>query len=303
MAILLSPSGTFRGRDPWVFAHEGNFYHLFALTDGLAMVKSPTLEGLQKQEPRRIYTPEENTAWSRQLWAPEAHFLDGKWYIYHAADDGDNYNHRIYVLESRSADPLGPYTFRGQLTDATNKWAIDGTVLHLGGKTYLIWSGWEGDENVAQNLYIAELADPTRFATERRLISAPEEPWEQLGADATHPFINEGPVVLQKGDATHVVYSASGSWCNDYCLGMLTYVGGDPLEKSSWKKSDGPVFARSEEVNGPGHCSFVKDGDTDYLCYHAFDGDCSGKWQSAHALAQAFTWDGDVPVFGKPEKL
>ena len=98
MAILLSPSGTFRGRDPWVFAHNGAFYHVFSLLDGVAIAKADTLEGLKDAEAVRVYTAEPGKPWSLQLWAPEMHRVDGNCYIYLACDDGDNYNHRIYVL-------------------------------------------------------------------------------------------------------------------------------------------------------------------------------------------------------------
>lgn len=33
------------------------------------------------------------------LWAPEIHRINDKWYIYYAADDGNTDNHQIYVLE------------------------------------------------------------------------------------------------------------------------------------------------------------------------------------------------------------
>jgi GH43 family beta-xylosidase len=44
-------------------------------------------------------------SYSKELWAPELHFIKGKWYMYFAADDGNNNNHRIYVLENPTADP------------------------------------------------------------------------------------------------------------------------------------------------------------------------------------------------------
>ena len=38
--------------------------------------------------------------YSKELWAPELHIIDGKCYIYVACDNGNNYNHRMYVLEN-----------------------------------------------------------------------------------------------------------------------------------------------------------------------------------------------------------
>ena len=63
-------------------------------------------------------------------------YLQGKWYAYFAADDGDNIHHRLYVLENASTDPMqGEWTFKGQINDSTNKWAIDGDVEHVVAET------------------------------------------------------------------------------------------------------------------------------------------------------------------------
>lgn len=307
MAVLVSPSGTFRGRDPWVFHKDGYYYHVFSQLESVAIAKSETMEGLRHAEAVTVYVPEEGKVWSKNLWAPELHILDGKCYIYLGCDDGKNVNHRIYCLGNDSSDPMAPYKLLGQVTDPTDKWAIDGTILELDGKRYMIWSGWEGDENVAQHLYIAEMADPHTFVTPRHRISTPDQDWEKRGSEMRSkrtgeplPTINEGPVVLKKDRKVYVVYSASGSWCDDYCLGMLTYLGGDPLEASSWQKT-GPVFRRNEKVSGPGHCSFTFDGEDHWIVYHAFDEVGHTKWTDAHAVAQKYTWNGDVPEFGTPE--
>src|SRR5438105_15940226 len=61
---------------------------------------------------------------SDNLWAPELHLLDGRWFIYYAADDGQHQNRRMWVLECEDADPLGKYRCRGPLQ--TGGWAIDG---------------------------------------------------------------------------------------------------------------------------------------------------------------------------------
>ncbi|MCZ4136287.1 alpha-N-arabinofuranosidase, partial [Escherichia coli] len=108
------------------------------------------------------------------IWAPELHYINGAWYIYYAKDDGDNVNHRMYVMENTSPDPTqGNWQYKGQITDPTNKWAIDGTVLQTGGQLYFIWSGWEGDTNVRQNLYIAHMSNPWTIDSNRVEIARP----------------------------------------------------------------------------------------------------------------------------------
>ena len=54
-----------------------------------------------------------------------------------------------------------------------------------------------------------------------------------------------------------LVYSASGSWTVDYCLGMLINSSGDLLNRAAWQKR-GPVFQKTEQMWGVGHCSFVQ---------------------------------------------
>ena len=65
------------------------------------------------------------------------------------------------MLENDAADPLaGEWRMKGKAADATDRWAIDATVFEEGTRLYMVWSGWEGEVNGAQNLYIAEMADP-----------------------------------------------------------------------------------------------------------------------------------------------
>jgi GH43 family beta-xylosidase len=62
---------------------------------------------------------------SNDIWAPEVHWLDNRWYIYFSAtnDAPERDPHRrIYVLQSVNTDIFGGYILRGQIrpTDATN---------------------------------------------------------------------------------------------------------------------------------------------------------------------------------------
>src|SRR5687768_7956307 len=97
-------------------------------------------------------------------------------------------------------------------------WAIDATVLRYGnGQLYLLWSGWpELDSGFPQNLYIAPMSDPETISGPRVLIREPVSTWETIAA----PII-EGPQIIQHMNRTFVIYSASGSWTADYCLGMI----------------------------------------------------------------------------------
>ena len=259
-----------KGADPWVIFYGGYYYYCLSARGGVCVARVSDIRDLADAEPTLVWQPPENTMYSRELWAPELHFLDGAWYIYVAADDGRNENHRMYVLRGTSpTNPLEPFEFIGKITDSTDKWAIDGTVMKYADKLYFVWSGWEGDVNIIQHLYIAPMSNPYTISGERIKISSPELIWELNGGE---PKINEGPAAIEYNGSMHIVYSASGSWCDDYCLGILTLKnGGDPLSAESWVKSDKPILSKRDAMFGPGHCSFTTspDGSQTYMIYHA----------------------------------
>lgn len=286
------------GADPWVIQHNGYYYYCFSDNGRIYISRSGHLQDIGNAVPAPVWTPEEGKEYSKELWAPELHNINGKWYIYVAADNGDNYNHRIYVLEGSSQDPQSAFSLKARLRAPTDKWAIDGTVLTMDdGSLYFIWSGWQGDENVAQNIYIAPMSNPWTITGERVLISRPELPWELHG----RPLINEGPEILRHNGRIFIIYSASGSWTDDYCLGELDYGGGGVMKKESWHKKTSPVFKSTENVFGPGHASFTKspDGKEDWIVYHAAKKKGSG-WDR-NVRIQKFSWNNDgSPDFGSP---
>jgi GH43 family beta-xylosidase len=290
-----------RGADPWLWRHDGQYYAAVTTGGNITLTRSRFLSTLGAGERKVVWTPPPGTPVARDLWAPELHRLGEAWYLYVAADDGDNANHRMYVLENKADDPLeGTFVFKGQVVDPKNdRWAIDGTVLKVGEALFFVWSGWEGASNVRQNLYIAPMSNPWTLSGPRVEISRPTQPWETQGAP---PAVNEGPQVLIRGRLVIVVYSASGSWTDSYCLGMLTAdIESDLLSPASWKKHDRPVFAGARGVYGPGHCTFVKspDGREDWIVYHAAR--YQGAGWTRHIRAQPFAWDADgLPRFGVP---
>jgi GH43 family beta-xylosidase len=304
------------GPDPWVLFSNGWYYYMNTTGNELKLWRTKNLGQLAAAEEKIIFKPEEGKAYSKQLWAPEIHFLDEKWYVYFAADEGNNLHHRMWVLENGNKDPFsGDWVLKGKLADPGDHWAIDLTVIDYKGKRYAAWSGWEHYNNVQQNIYIAELENPWTMKGDRVLISQPTFEWELKGAvplewqkntgEPPNLRINEGPQFLQNNGKLFIIYSANACWL-DYNLGMLVFNNkGNILDPKNWKKNSRPVFVQSPEnsVYAPGHNSFFKspDGKEDWILYHAnptaTDG-CGGK-RAPHM--QKFTWNNDgTPNFGKP---
>ncbi|MBN2484949.1 MAG: glycoside hydrolase family 43 protein [Bacteroidales bacterium] len=286
------------GADPWVITAGEKFWYCGSGKKGIYISSSDSLHTILKKEKQMAFVPPPNEEYSKEIWAPELFYLQGRWYIYFAADSGKNEYHRMYVLEGGSdpSNPLnGEYVYKGKLASEPDNWAIDGTILEHGNSLYFIWSGWPGKHNVTQCLYISRMVNPYTLEKERFLISCPDQEWELNGS----PTVNEGPEVIVMGNSVHIIYSASGSWTDDYCLGRLTCTNGNFLDRCSWTKT-GPVFSRTDDVFGPGHASFVKIPGTNqwWIAYHAAREKGSG-WDR-NVRIQPFSWDGEIPVFGKP---
>ncbi|MBQ4151155.1 MAG: glycoside hydrolase family 43 protein, partial [Clostridia bacterium] len=295
--------------DPYVIEKDGLYYYCFSsgtTVDGTsyAGVKVAVHENLPfgelSTQIRAVFNASQtDIANAKQnYWAPELHYFDaatvGKenagWYIYVAADDGDTKHHRMYVLRATDREnPLSDFEMVGQITDSTNKWAIDGTVMVHGGKLYFIWSGWEGDTDGYQNIYIAQMSNPWTVSSSRVLLSRPEYSWETNG----YPDINEGPQVLKAPDGTvHIIYSASTSFSQYYCYGALTLTGTDPLDKASWYKSTTALFSSGNGAYGTGHGSFVKDDDGNFwMYYHA---------NPSLTVPEGSTWWAERSTYVKP---
>ncbi|TGD82703.1 glycoside hydrolase family 43 protein [Hymenobacter wooponensis] len=287
------------GEDPWVIAHEGHLYYCTVdrLKQKILVGKFDRLAEMASAELVEVWPGSaQNTPDFVEIWAPELQLIDGQWYVYFALYNAKNGEERLFTLQSTTTNPLGSYEFKGQLQIPTDRWAIDGSVLPMSnGELYFIWSGWEGFANTSQNIYIARMTNPWTIASDRVCISRPEHEWEKQG----YPHVNEGPQALIRNGHVFIIYSASGSWTDDYCLGQLTYLGGDPLSPSSWRKEPRPVFAKTDTIFGPGHASFVQVAGQDYIIYHAARRSQAG-W-ARQIRAKPFTWHEDgSPKFGEP---
>ena len=315
--------------DPYVIEHNNVYYYCFSSGETVNGTYVPAIKvaahgtvafGNLSKQCRTVFTSADTSISNakKEYWAPEMHYFDSAtvgaanagWYIYFAADNGDNANHRMYVLRATDPEnPLSDYKMVGKITDSTNRWAIDGTVLTLGGKLYFVWSGWPGTQNTQQNIYIAAMSNPWTISSKRVLLSSPSYNWEKHDS----PDVNEGPQILQYKGSTHIVYSASGSWDQYYCYGMLTLTGSNPLSASSWTKASSPLFSSGNGMYGPGHGTFVKGEDGEwFMIYHANASlnvpSDSSWWTERNVYAKKFTFTTKTvggksvyyPNFGSP---
>ncbi|ULL16792.1 alpha-N-arabinofuranosidase [Paenibacillus sp. H1-7] len=298
-----------KGADPWIYRHTDGFYY-FTVTRGnrIDIWKSATISGIADKTPQTVWQAPETGPNCKNIWAPEIHFIQGKWYIYYTANDGQggkpgDQTRRCYVLENASVDPLsGEWVDKGQIRTAIA--GLDGTVLQHRDELYFVYSGYGSFPDYGSALYMVKMSDPWTTIGDEVLLSAPTEAWEKQGGMA----INEGPIFLRRNGKLFLIFSASACWSDDYALGMLTASETDDvMNPASWIKHDGPVFAKSVENKafGPGHNGFTvsPDGTEDWILYHAIP-ESNGGASLRCACAQKFGWHADgTPDFGIPAPI
>ena len=245
-------------------------------------------------ESKVVFTPTDGLS---ELWSPTIWKIDGKWWIYFTAR-AQGKEHAIYVLESDTADALGSYTYRGALD--LGRPAIDPSVLTVGGKNYLMYVTVDRGENA---ISIIRLDGGMRAEGKASLIAEPEFPWEKGEGSTKNYPVDEGPTALYHAGKTFIVFSGSDTASPKYCLGLLTFKGGDPLERANWVKTPQPVFSASpaDSIYGPGRGTFAHAADgSDWLLYAAKSTDAPSPAHRA-VRAQRFAWKANgSPDFGTP---
>lgn len=289
------------GADPWVIFKDGYYYYTNTTGRNLTLWRTNDFTDLTQAEKKIVWTPPASGPNSKDIWAPELHSLNGKWYLYYTATDqakpGDS-NRYVFVLENESSNPLtGNWIDKGKVN--TKYTGLDGSVFEHRGKHYFLYSGYVGPQS---NLFIAEMINPWTIHSEQVEIARPTLPWEKYDGRE----ICEGPQFLKgKRGQLFIVYSASACWDDHYSLGMLTAnETSNLLDPSAWAKSESPVFAQSpaNTVFGPGHNCFTQsaDGREDWIVYHAKT-EANKACKDRTPRAQRFRWKADgSPDFGIP---
>ncbi|WP_318619277.1 glycoside hydrolase family 43 protein [Priestia megaterium] len=299
--------------DPWVYKHEDGYYYFTASVpeyDRIELRRSETIQGLAFVTPKTIWVKHDQGLMSANIWAPEIHYINGKWYVYYAAarttetKDG-LFDHRMFVLENSSSNPLeGEWIEKGQIKTKWESFALDATSFEHKGIRYLVWAQKDPQIPGNSNLYISKMKNPWTLTGEQVCLTTPEYDWERIGF-----LVNEGAAILKKNGKIFLSYSASATDFN-YCMGLLIAdENSDLMNPKSWKKEPLPVFKTNEDNGqyGPGHNSFTisEDGKQDVMVYHArnykeIEGDPLYD-PNRHTRAQVIEWNRDgTPNFGVP---
>ncbi|MCI8769675.1 MAG: family 43 glycosylhydrolase [Lachnospiraceae bacterium] len=249
--------------------------------DRIILRRSKTLEGLKTAEEKAVWDESESKISHRFIWAPEMHYIGGKWYLYYAASGSPNnvWDINCHVLMCEGNDPYNDkWVEKGKFQAAKGDnlsftgFSLDMTYFECNGKSYVIWA--QKPANSTSNLYMAEVdpAEPWKTTTKAMLLTKPEYYWECVSIP-----VNEGPSVLIHNGKVIVAYSAAATG-PEYCIGyMYADEKADLMDIKSWTKQKTPALTSEDLVEeyGPGHNSFTKDENgNDIFVYHSRSKEC-----------------------------
>lgn len=264
--------------DPYILRHTDGKYYMTATVpeyDRIVLRTAENLGSLTVASEKVLWKAHKSGEMSCHIWAPELHYLFGKWYIYFAAGEKENvWKIRPFVLECTTDDPMtGEWIEKGMMQCADDDiysfraFSLDATVFEHKGSWYYVWAEKVSVGIQISNLYIARMESATKLATAQVLLSTPDYDWERVNI-----WVNEGPAVIKHDGRIYLTFSASATG-SEYCIGLMS-IGedGDVLDPHAWIKERKPILRSDAEKGfyGPGHNTFTEDEEGNPLCvFHA----------------------------------
>lgn len=275
--------------------YKGYYYLATTTAVDVKVRRAKRIEDLRSAEDVVVYRDEDPSR-NRDVWAPEIHRYDGKWWLYVCAGDGHEPSHRITVAEGTGDTPIDPFKFKSVLkTDPANEYyAIDFHPFRLDdGRMYGVWCGRPSASG--QGLYIARMKDPYTLEGPRQYLDV-----SGFGCQ----WVREGPATLLHDGKVYLTYSACSADTPDYKIGLtVADAKANLLDPTVWHQHPDPIFTRNDaaKVYGVGHHIFFKspDGKEDWIVFHA-KSTTKTSYADRWTRAQPFRWKDGLPDLGKP---
>ncbi len=276
--------------DPFITKGSDGFYYFTASYpmygekdlngyDRIILRRAKSIEDLADAEEKVIWHQSESDSSFRFIWAPEIHEIGGKWYVLFAASgSSDNvWDINCHCIMCNGNDPYNDsWTDKGKFQAQEGDsfpftgFSLDMTYFECNGKSYVAWAQNGGNSNV----YLATVnpEEPYKLTNNHMLLTKPEYDWEKIRIP-----VNEGPAVMIHNGKIFLAFSASATG-PEYCIGLM-YADetADLTDISNWTKLDKPLLTSEDLIGeyGPGHNSFVKDENEDWIfVYHSRDEIC-----------------------------
>jgi len=276
--------------DPCIIRQDDTYY-LFSTsvkTDTAGFIACRRSRDLISWE-RAGFVFKEIPEWARDavprtkgIWAPDISFFNGLYHLYYSVSSFGSNQSVIGLATNKTLDPAAPgfewidkgLVVRSRLHDQYN--AIDPNLaVDRDGKYWLSWgSFWDG-------LKLARIDPVTgkRMEGEDKMLSLASRP-----ARRGEPSPIEAPFIISHGDFYYLF--ASFDFCcrgakSTYFVacgraGDITGPYLDVQGRSLLEGGGSIVIQGNERFKGTGHNAVLRDGDQDYLVYHAYDAEHDG---------------------------
>lgn len=288
--------------DPFVLKHNGRYYaYGTPASGGLPVLRSTDLV---TWEPAGdvLDAPAPGLA----HWAPEVAYDNGRFFLYYSTGGQEGEHQQLRIAGGTS--PTGPFGQDFGLLDPDDPFTIDAHPFQDDdGQWYLFYSRdfLDGDY-VGTGIVVDRLLDMTALAGERVTVLRPQAEWhlyerQRRWYDGVWDWYTvEGPFV-RKHEGRYWCFYSGGAWkAENY--GISSAVADHPMGPYE------PVMATDTadvlrtvpgKVIGPGHGSAVVGPDNlaEYLAYHAWDVDHTGRFLHIDPLE----WDQGRPVSPGPQ--
>ena len=290
----------YNNADPNLMYYNGFYYYTCTGSTTIGIIKAANLADIKTNAAYTLLDePGGTNLWSPEIWYFTAEDVGEEyagWYMFISFDDGTTSNQRMYVVKCLDGDDLlgrwgdpvmgevnKPRKIEFPSAPEINNESLCGgmSVSKINGKTYITFIGEadRGTSNFHQTVNICDFETPWIMKGVPTVICVPTEEWEMggYGQDKNgnwYPKVVEGAAAVYGDDGSYyLMYTGSGYWTVYYQLSYLKFKGGDPLDASNWEKYGKPIFARSSEVNGCGHASYITDPfGTKWAAYHGYLG-------------------------------
>ena len=284
---MLSLSGDTEGVHDPVIIREGGTYYVFCTgggRDGTIPIRTSkdlhqwTLAGyVFKQLPQWAT---EQIPKARGAWAPDISFFNGKFHLYYSVSSFGSRDSAIGLATNLTLNPEDPryqWVDEGMVlrsyADKDDWNAIDANlVIEDAGDVWLNWgSFWSGIKMRRIDPRTGKLS-----ATDSSMHSLSSRSREQpVGGSVEAPFI------VRHGDYWYLFVSfdrccRGAQSTYNIVVGRSKSVTGPYVDRSGVPMTEGGgsrvLEATTPNWRGPGHNGVLRDGDADYLVFHAYDG-------------------------------
>ena len=236
-------------RDPFVLKHEGQYYMYgsrvkesypgapWGAQTGFDVYKSKDLENWG--EPKSVFEIPESFWATKDAWAPEVHFYNGRFYML-ASFGAENNRRATQALVSDS--PEGPFQVFGEPLTPPDWMCLDGTLYVEDDIPYLIFSHeWlqVGDGQIAMVRLQEDLS--AAVGEPKVLFRASESGWaEAIVSGNAKGIITDGPWLVKDGEELVMFWSSFHEGC--YAVGMAVSESGKLA--GPWKHLDNLLFEK-----------------------------------------------------------